>query len=116
MTDVHRFGDVGRGEIDDDGARIGHRFETQSIIAGGLLHACRVDFRLDAEVDESRPGDLRSGDVVRRPGGDDLFRQRARVHLARLCQHHRGVRLIIAEAQIRRRADSRGCRFAQLVG
>ena len=116
VSDVHGLGDIRRGEVDDNRARLRRGRHSEPGIGRGHFHALGVDLGLDAEIDETRAGDFHRGNGIARPGSDHLFGQCARVHLVSLRQHHGGVRLVIAEAQVIRRSDVGRGGSAQNVG
>ena len=75
------------------------------------LKRLRDGLRLEAEVQETGPGDL---DLLAPPAHIELRQhvggELARVQLARLGQRHERVRLVIAELRIRTGADEQGRR------
>ena len=105
VTDVHRLGNVRRGEIEHDGARCIDKRDAESVIGRGGLGASGIDCGLDAEIDKPRPRDFGGGDRIGWPSRDDLFGQRAWVHFLSLGENHRGIRLVVAESQVIRRGD-----------
>ncbi len=116
VADVHRLGHVWRGEIDDHGLSFAHGRDAEFRIADQGGGAGGVGLREDAEIDETRAGDIRSGEAVELEVGDDFLGQHARVLLALLGEHHGRVRLIITEAQVCGGGDGGGCRFAERGG
>ena len=62
------------------------------------------------------PGDVRGGEAVEIEVVDDFLGQRARIGLALLGEHHGGVRLIVAEAQVRGGGDGGGGGLAERGG
>ena len=113
VADVHRLGHVGRGEIDHHGlavAEVGHA-EVVVVEQGG--GAGGVGGGQDAEIDEPGAGDVGGGEAVEFEVVDDFLGQRARVGLARFGEHHRGVRLIVAEAQVGGGGHGGGGGFAE---
>ena len=115
VADVHRLGDVRRGEVDDHrAAGPGHRHPEPRVGVLGL-GAGGVGLRRDLEIDESRTGDVRAAEPRQVERRDHLLGQRARVRLARLGQRHRGIALVIAEAQVGGGDHRRGDAFAEHV-
>ena len=101
MADMHRLGDVGRAEIDDDALRVSGFRCTATGVAGEVAQSVRDPLRLETEVEEAGAGNLRlfanvaGFEVVGDPGG-----QFARVGFGLLGQHHGGVGLVVAEAGV----------------
>ncbi len=59
-----------------------------------------VGFREDTEIDKARARDIRRGDLTEIDGIDDLLGEGAGIGFLALGQHHRGVALVIAEAEV----------------
>ncbi len=104
MADMHRLGDIRRPEVDHDAvSRFGRR-HAQPVVTQELPRPRRHGRRLETEINKAGAGNGGSFrpfldiEVV-----DDLLRQRARIFTPLLGQHESGIRLIIAEARIRRR-------------
>ena len=107
MPHVHRPGRVGRDIFDVD--RLARPHRRAAIV--GAVGEDRAEFglpdaRIEADVEEARPGDLGARDV-----GDadeilrDADRDLAGLHPRRLRQHHRGVGRKVAVGRIARAFD-----------
>ena len=104
VPDVHRLGNVGRTEVDDDAERIlrgGHA-------AAGITRQCPElpgdPMRFEAEVEKARTGNFRLlANVARLEIVGDLGREFARVGFRFLGQNHGGIGLVVAESCV-------GCR------
>ena len=101
VADMHRLGDIRCGEIHDHRAARTHVRSTQVIITQQGLGSCGEGFGQNAKIDESRPGDVGGGKIRKIKVADDFLSQGTRVFSALLGEHHRGVALIVAKAQIR---------------
>ncbi len=117
MADVHLFGDVRTGEIDDDGLGRGGRSNAEAL---AVLVRDAEQFRghvlrLQSQVDEPRSGHFRRlAQVAHIEQGDHGFRELAGVGLELLGQGHHAVGLVIAKPRIGRRPDDSGA--ARLAG
>ena len=112
VPDVHFLGQVRAGHIDDDDLRIRHPGNPQTIflLLGGwnLSERCGEELVLQAEVDESRPGDCgRLAKVVDLEAGDNLLCQLAWLAAELLGESHGAVRLIVAALRVLRRRHQR---------
>ena len=72
-----------------------------------------VGFREDTEIDKARARDIRRGDFTEIDGIDDLLGEGAGIGFLALGQHHRGVALVIAEAEVGGGGDVRRRGFAE---
>ena len=113
MTDVHRLGDVGSREIDHHGAARTDGRHAERRVVKECLGVARVGLRQDAEVDEARSGDVGGRQSVEVEVADDFLGEFARVGAALFGQHHRGVGLVVAEAQVGRGGDRGAVRVAE---
>ncbi len=107
MAHMHRSGRIGRDEFDIDAgaAPLGGAAIIVAQRGDGRQFA-QPDIRLEADVDETGPRDIGRNNV--RIAGQmrhDLVRQRARIALCLLGQHHRGIGGQIAMRRIARRLD-----------
>ena len=104
---VHRLGHIRRREIDHNRLRLRHRRHPQAGIIEHRARARRVIRRLDAEVDETRPGNLRRRHLILAELLQHPARERAGIHARLLREHHGGIALVITEAEVLRRRH--GC-------
>ena len=110
---MHRLGDIRRGEIHHHRAARADVGRAQSLVVEQGLGPRGEGLRQNAEVDESRPGNVGGGHARKIEVADNFLGQRARVLAPLLGQDHRGVALIIAKAQVRCRRHTRGDRLAK---
>ena len=101
---VHRLGDVGRREVDDDRSRLRGRHEAGTGTEQ-IAQAVRDPGVVQADVEEAGAGDLgRAGERLQVDGVGDLA-ARSRGLLQCLGQGHAAVGLVVAELRVIRRAD-----------
>ena len=112
VADMHRLGDVGRAEVDDDALRVpGFRHPAAGVTGQGA-ELLRDPLRFEAEVEEAGARDFRfvanvaGFKIIRDLGGEFT-----RVGFGLLGQDHGGVGLVVAEARVGRGGD-----FAALGG
>jgi len=106
MADVHRLGDVGRAEVDDDAARMRGPLEEEVFAAmrgqQGLANGCRSQVK----IEKAGAGNLHAlapfGDVE---FGQDVGSELPGVELAQFGERDQGIGLIIAEFGIGAGAD-----------
>ena len=58
MSDVHRLGDVGTAIVDDHGHRLARNVVAEVIVVGAHVGPLDEGLVGDADVDETRPGDI----------------------------------------------------------
>ena len=106
MPDMHRFGDVRRTEIDDDGARVFRFLDEGKFVAGGGVQRLRQRGCVKAKIDEAGARQFHFfapfADIQ---PGQYLGCKLARIHLPLLGQRHQRVALVVAELRIGARAD-----------
>ena len=102
VADVRGFGDVRRGEVDDDGARGGDGGDAEVGVGDGLEEVGGEGGGGEGEVEEAGAVDAgffaEVGDVE---GVDDLLGEGAGVGAHLLGEDHGGVRLVVAVAGVR---------------
>jgi hypothetical protein len=122
VANVHRLGDVRRGEVDDDFFRVRGCGDAEPFRIGGKRGGALFEpFAFQPEIDEPRACDLRRlahfGDVE---FFNDLLRKLAGICFCLLGEQHRDIGLIVAEAcvgcgrDLRLDGDARRERDAQL--
>ena len=80
VTDVHLLGDVRRRIVDDDGHRLGRRFDTEAVVGGDNASWASRNAAAERDVDEPGPGDFEIlRDIGQDAGVDDLLCEFARV-------------------------------------
>jgi hypothetical protein len=98
MADVHRFGDVGRTEINNYRSGLAGFLEEQMVAARRGPQRFRKSIRLKSEVQETRAGDFHLlaplTDIEFR---DDVRSKLAGIELARLGQSHHRIALVITK-------------------
>jgi len=101
MAHVHRLGDVRRAEVDYDVSRPTRLFKEQGPAPGSLLE-CGIEGRgLQFEIEKARACDVHLlAQIINLEPSHDISRQLARVHLARLCERHEGVALVIPKTRV----------------
>ena len=105
MADVHRLGDVGRTEINDDGARLRGLVEKQMFAARGGFERLREHGGFQPEIQEARAGDFHFlAPIGNVEFGQHVRGELARIHFPRLGQRHQRVGLVIAEFRVGARA------------
>ena len=117
---MHRFGNIGRAEIDHDFFRRRARRDPQPFITQQLRDFFLNRFTFECEVDESGTGDVWwSGNFRNIKPIDNGVRYLTRIFTPLFGQNHRSVALIISETRISRRRNLPGRREAsrrQCVG
>ena len=109
MADVHRFGHVGRTEIDDRCPGLRGLIEEQVFSARGSLQGVGQRCRLEPEIKEAGAGNLHLfAIIIDLQLGNHVGRHLTRVELSGLRQRHQGVALIIAKLRVRARAHQHG--------
>lgn len=98
VADVHRLGDVWRGEIEHDGAWSIGGGSAEASAVGAVQDVAGEVRRVDAEIDEARAGDFGAGWSVWWQRGDDLLREGARIGFSSFGKDHSGIRLVVAKA------------------
>ncbi len=108
MADVHRLGDVGGAEVDDERLRPGYGRDAEAVAACHPLDLGGQPVFPQAQVDEPGACDLRrlehAGEVQ---FSHDLLSDFGRFAAQYLGQRHRTVGLVVAVAWILRRLDHR---------
>ena len=109
VADVHRFGDVRRAEIDDDGARRSGLLEKEMFAARRAGERLRDSLGLEPEIDKAGPGDIDLFAPLRHvEPGQHVCCELAWVQPARFGQRNERVGLVIAELGIRAWAQLHG--------
>ena len=106
MPDVHGFGHVGRGKIDDDRARSPGLRNPELGIRPQLLQT-RLEPRLpQAEIQKARSGNLHpAAQIIHRQPVQNRLGHRPGVRLGPLGQDHGDITLVVAKTGIRSRRD-----------
>ena len=107
VTHVHRLCHIRGREIDDQGLRLSCHRHPQAIIRQHAFRTLGIVARLDAEIDETRTRNLGSRHGGFAQGLHHLAGQLTRVLAGLLGQHHGCVALVVPEAQVLGRRDTR---------
>ena len=106
VADVHGFGHVGRAEIHHHGPRMRGGFAEKVFPARGTLKGLGQRGRFEAEVQETRAGDLHRGASIGDiQFGDHVRGQLARIQFPGLGERHQCIGLVIAKLGVRAWAD-----------
>ena len=108
MADMHRLGDVRRGEIHRDRFRVRRERRSEPVVAAQVRRLAGQHVVPHPQVEEPRAGDLRLREQVRQVrGGGDLRGEVAGLLPDPLRQRHGEVRLEVPEPRVPGRADQR---------
>ncbi len=98
VPDVHGFGDVGAGVVDDDGPAVSTVWKREGVVAAHGFDLCGEAFVFEEDVDEARTGDFNFLDEIGQGGVvDEGLTDGARVVFERLGELHGGFALVVAE-------------------
>ena len=101
VADVHRLGDVGRAEVDEDGLRLLRGGDAEARVGGEGGELAFEGAGEEAEIDEAGPGDFgRGAEVGHVEVLDDLGGELARVGALLLGEDHGGIGLVVAKAGV----------------
>ena len=102
VADVHRFGNIGRGEVNDYGAaRAGER-SAEAVITDEAFDAGSPCLPADAEIDEAGACDFGGSETGEVEGVDDLPGQDTGIGFVLFGKHHGRVRLVISKTEVGR--------------
>ncbi len=120
VTDVHRFRDVGRSEINHDPSRRFCLCNAEPFVSQNLARFSCDGIGAQCEVDEACASDRgRLAKIANIKLGENFCRQSFRVFAALFPEDQSGIGLIIAETRIGRRrqfARIRKARLCQRIG
>lgn len=116
MPDVHRLRDVGRGEVNHDSLASAGGGHAEAWVADERCGVRGVGGGKDAEIDESRTGDVGGGESREVEVIDDFLGECARVGLALFGEDHGGIRLVVAKAEVSGGSDCGGGWLAKSGG
>ena len=101
VTDMHRFGHVGRSEINHDAPRRFCLRNAESFIAQDAGGFSGNSVRPQRKIDETRACDYRRlAKIANVKMPDDFLRECPRIFAKLLSEHESGICLIIAEALV----------------
>ena len=101
VADVHRLGDVGGAEVDDDRLRLPGGGDAEPRVGGEGGELVFEGGGEEAEIDEAGAGDFGRGAEVRHvEARDDLGGELARVGALLLGEDHGGIGLVVAETGV----------------
>ncbi len=100
VADVHRLGDVRRGEIDNHTLAFSRFRGSEARVLDELFGVAGVGFREDREIDEARAIDLGGGEAVDPDLVENFLGEGAGIGLSAFRQNHCGVGLVVAETEV----------------
>src|SRR5437588_5397270 len=109
MADVHRLGDIGRTEVEDDGKGAGCHLEEKIFAPSSGLQCRSQGGGLEPEIKKAGTGDFHGfAPFMEVESGEDISSDLPRVQFAALGEGDQGIGLIIAELRVRTWADEDG--------
>ena len=101
VTDVHRFGDIGGAEVNDDGFLGGRGGDTEVGIGGEGGESGGEGGGAESKIDEAGAGDFWGfGEIIDLEIGDDFGGELAGVGALILGEDHGDIGLVVTEAEV----------------
>ena len=98
MPDMHGFGDVGAGVVDDDGLVFSNVWQSEFVVGDHVGELRGDPLVFERDVDEAGPSDFNFLNEVGQNGGiDELLTDGTWIGFERFGELHGGVALVVAK-------------------